>query len=50
MPEKPIMLYRSQAQAMIEEALTGFETRLSYYADLQNGTYPGSRAGEQADY
>jgi hypothetical protein len=48
MPEKPIMLYRSQARAMVKEALTRFEQRLNYYEDLENGKYPGYRASEQA--
>jgi hypothetical protein len=42
------MLYRSQARAMIKDALTRFEQRLIYYEDLENGKYPGYRASEQA--
>jgi hypothetical protein len=48
MPEMPIMVYRSQARAMIQEALEKFDERLQYYNALKNGRYPNRRASEDA--
>jgi hypothetical protein len=44
------MVYRSQARAMIQEALERFERRLQYYNDLKNGRFPGLRVSQEAGH